>query len=159
MELKPCPFCGGEARIMLEEEDRPDDSFHNVYCTICGAQFWVKSKTEAVAKWNRRADGWIAVEERLPEVGKCVLIRQTYHAFLGEHGEYEGVTVGYLHQPTDRRRKPYFYFAAVSDYGDMVRAQSICPGSEYVTHWMPLPEPPEQEGKDINVLSTKGATP
>ena len=90
-----------------------------------------------------RADGWIAVEERLPEVGKCVLIRQTYHAFIGEHGEYEGVTVGYLHQPTDRRCKPYFYFAAVSDYGDMVRAQSICPGSEYVTHWMPLPEQPE----------------
>lgn len=66
-KLLACPFCGGEARIMLEEEDRPDDSFHNVYCTICGAQFWVKSKTEAVAKWNRRAptlreedgNGWV----------------------------------------------------------------------------------------------------
>ena len=54
-ELKPCPFCNGEARIMLEEEDRPDDSFHNVYCTGCGAQFWVKSKSEAEQKWNRRA--------------------------------------------------------------------------------------------------------
>ena len=55
-KLLPCPFCGVEARIMLEEEDRPDDSFHNVYCTVCGAQFWVKSKTEAIAAWNRRAD-------------------------------------------------------------------------------------------------------
>lgn len=54
-ELLPCPFCGGKARVMLEEEDRPDDSFHNVYCTTCGAQFWVKSKTEAIAAWNRRA--------------------------------------------------------------------------------------------------------
>lgn len=55
-ELKPCPFCGGKARIMLEEEDRPDDSFHNVYCTGCGVQFWVKSKSQAIAAWNRRSD-------------------------------------------------------------------------------------------------------
>ena len=53
-KLLPCPFCGGKARIMFEEEDRPDDSFHNIYCTECGAQFWVHSKTEATAKWNRR---------------------------------------------------------------------------------------------------------
>lgn len=25
-----------------------------------------------------------------------------------------------------------------------LRAQSICPGSEYVTHWMPLPAAPEK---------------
>ena len=54
IELKPCPFCGGKARIMLEEEDLPDTSFHNVYCTVCGAQFWVKSKSEAIEAWNRR---------------------------------------------------------------------------------------------------------
>ena len=53
--LLPCPFCEGEARVMLEEEDSPDDCFHNIYCTVCGAQFWVKSKTEAIAVWNRRA--------------------------------------------------------------------------------------------------------
>lgn len=53
-ELKPCPFCGREARIMLEEEDRPDDSFHNIYCTNCGVQFWVKSKSQAIEAWNRR---------------------------------------------------------------------------------------------------------
>lgn len=85
---------------------------------------------------------WISVKERLPEVGKLVLLRQTYHAIVGGSGEYEGVTVGYLFQPTDRRRKPYFYFAAISNYGDMVREYKICPGNEFVTHWMPLPEPP-----------------
>ena len=53
-KLLPCPFCGGEARIMLEEDDMPDDSFHNVYCKSCGVQFWVKSKTEAITLWNRR---------------------------------------------------------------------------------------------------------
>ena len=68
-ELKPCPFCNGEARIMLEEEDRPDDSFHNVYCTGCGAQFWVKSKSEAEQKWNRRAQHMPTVDA--VEVVRC----------------------------------------------------------------------------------------
>lgn len=54
--LKPCPFCGGKARVMLEEEDRPDDCFYNIYCTVCGAQIWVKSKTKAIAAWNRRIE-------------------------------------------------------------------------------------------------------
>lgn len=147
-ELKNCPFCGG-SNIYVDGYDHDAGKRWRVVCLDCMATVddgCIQQKYRAIEAWNRRADGWIAVEERLPEVGKCVLIRQTYHAFLGEHGEYEGVTVGYLHQPTDRRCKPYFYFAAVSDYGDMVRAQSICPGSEYVTHWMPLPEPPAQEG-------------
>ena len=55
-ELKPCPFCGGKARIMLEDEHLPDECFHNIYCTSCGAQFWVKSKTEAITVWNRRIE-------------------------------------------------------------------------------------------------------
>ena len=87
-------------------------------------------------------DKWISVEDGLPEIGKCVLVRQIYHPFNNGHGEFEEVTVGYLHQPMDNRRKPYFYWIAVSDYGDMVRAESICPGSKYITHWQPLPEPP-----------------
>lgn len=89
---------------------------------------------------------WIPVKEKLPEVGKCVIVRQTYHPIRGDHGEFEEVSIGYLHQPTDKRHKPYFYWAAVSDYGDMVRAESICPGCEYITHWRPLPEPPEKDG-------------
>lgn len=55
-ELKPCPFCGGKARIMMEEEDLPDESFHNIYCTSCGVQFWTKSKTDAIEAWNRRIE-------------------------------------------------------------------------------------------------------
>lgn len=52
MELKPCPFCGGEARVK---------SFpHNyaVYCEICGAttQKYAPTKEMAIKAWNRRTD-------------------------------------------------------------------------------------------------------
>ncbi|MDP4117694.1 MAG: Lar family restriction alleviation protein [Bacillota bacterium] len=56
-ELKACPFCGGKARIMLEEEDRLDDFFHNVYCTNCGATVWAPSEKDAIAAWSRRTEG------------------------------------------------------------------------------------------------------
>ena len=49
-ELKPCPFCGGEPKIM-------DMGFpHWIYCKKCGARvhgctYDVKDSVEA---WNRR---------------------------------------------------------------------------------------------------------
>ena len=96
----------------------------------------------------QEAQRWIPVTERLPEPGQYVLLLHNYHAMIGEHGEYESITVGYYHKPADRRAKPYFYYVGVSDYGDMVRASSMCPGSEFITHWMPLPEPPESRRGD-----------
>lgn len=57
-ELKPCPFCGGEARLFVNDGVR-------VLCTKCRAssKILVDSecyKTSAVEKvieaWNRRAD-------------------------------------------------------------------------------------------------------
>ena len=54
-DLKKCPFCGGKAE--LEKMGWP----HHVYCTNCGARvtstkYAEDGESEAVKKWNRRAD-------------------------------------------------------------------------------------------------------
>lgn len=49
-ELKPCPFCGGEAR------DGKDGEYFLVRCTHCGAEQFSDIRRVAVSSWNRRAD-------------------------------------------------------------------------------------------------------
>lgn len=51
-ELKPCPFCGGEAKVQSFSHDR------TVYCTDCNArvQKFFPTREEAIEAWNRRAD-------------------------------------------------------------------------------------------------------
>lgn len=84
---------------------------------------------------------WISVEERLPEVLTPVLVMHRYEP-------YDRVTIGYRFQP-DKRRKPYWIFFAYWMGDDMMHHaigdHMICPGGEYVTHWMPLPEPPKED--------------
>lgn len=55
IELKPCPFCGGEAKLFSLGSE------YEVYCTEChSSSGWYSQKGEAAiraaAAWNRRAD-------------------------------------------------------------------------------------------------------
>ena len=55
-ELKPCPFCGGEARPMAQHWD---DGSHVwwVECRVCGADAKrCDDGLEAIAAWNARAE-------------------------------------------------------------------------------------------------------
>ena len=52
-ELKPCPFCGGEA--ILESNKLRYGTIYSAYCQKCGAEITGFSEHEAVAAWNRRA--------------------------------------------------------------------------------------------------------
>ena len=55
-ELKPCPFCGGRAKI----NSRPTSLYcegraYQVQCTFCGAtipEFW--NQESVIKAWNRR---------------------------------------------------------------------------------------------------------
>ena len=87
---------------------------------------------------------WIPVSERLPEVLTPVLVMHRYEP-------YDRVTIGCRFQP-DKRHKPYWIFFAHWMGDDMMHHaigdHMICPGGEYVTHWMPLPEPPKEESHE-----------
>ena len=51
-ELKPCPFCRGEARRYKGNLD-----FHGVVCKNCGAKIYGRAtKGSATRAWNRRSD-------------------------------------------------------------------------------------------------------
>ena len=48
-ELKPCPFCGGEATIF------PEGDYHEVTCNDCGVFVDGHTYEDAVSAWNTRA--------------------------------------------------------------------------------------------------------
>jgi Lar family restriction alleviation protein len=69
-ELKPCPFCGGEAeRVDIEDGDNAGGSF--VHCTVCDASGNVEFefKENFISNWNRRAA--LSNQERAVEVGQA----------------------------------------------------------------------------------------
>lgn len=61
-ELKPCPFCGGEAEIGYPLRYRNDIFTNQATCSKCGATIYGEgiaangATTETKKKWNTRAE-------------------------------------------------------------------------------------------------------
>ena len=126
-ELKACPFCGSSNTTLdYYEISCPQELGTIVVCNDCGAS------AKSIVDWNTRPiedalnariaeleaeRRWIPVSERLPEKGNLVI----------------GITdyCGYV------------FFEIVDDDGQgiVLHPYRRCQGK--VTHWMPLPEPPE----------------
>lgn len=54
-ELKPCPFCGGEAEIEKDMFGKWHIDVFFVKCKNCGVQTKKERyKADAIYKWNRR---------------------------------------------------------------------------------------------------------
>lgn len=62
-ELKPCPFCGGEAEKMTSS-----DGFTSIGCLNCNPLFGImvqrSTEAEAIEAWNTRAERTCSIEER-----------------------------------------------------------------------------------------------
>lgn len=67
-ELKPCPFCGGRARLFrIGHQNGTAFDDWGIECVSCGAMPWAFSvyqfedqaeiHEKCAAKWNRRAEG------------------------------------------------------------------------------------------------------
>lgn len=54
-DLKPCPFCGGEAILETVDGNSPEECY--IYCPECDFESGVYSEPKfIIEKWNRRAD-------------------------------------------------------------------------------------------------------
>jgi|GEM_PF-2745939 len=85
MKIKKCPFCGGKdfSKYGKFVADKKKRDVH-VHCHGCGACGPVEgTEQDAVEAWNKRADGWVHVDDALPEEGKAYLCQIEIQGDLG----------------------------------------------------------------------------
>lgn len=56
MKLKPCPFCGGEAKIIHANDVTLPYRVRckNINCDVRPSTTWFKYEEDAITKWNTR---------------------------------------------------------------------------------------------------------
>ena len=56
-ELKPCPFCGGKAEMLISEYEGSRKEYPAA-CAECDGMVerWRETEEEAVEQWNRRVN-------------------------------------------------------------------------------------------------------
>ncbi len=55
-ELKPCPFCGGEAKLydLLQDDGKKTWYDYYIECTVCHSRTDDGEKMEVIKTWNTR---------------------------------------------------------------------------------------------------------
>ena len=117
--MKPCPFCGWDKPALVQPENV---ELYYVTCDGCGCGCSdANTEAEAIAAWNTRSDGWIRVEDRLPEeIIEFVLVARNWGVKTAMEANYvDGKFMTYR-------------FGTPSEFVDP-------------THWQPLPEPPKED--------------
>lgn len=57
-ELKPCPFCGGEAKVIFSRTTEVQWKVRckSVDCDVRPTTSWFIEKEDAIDRWNRRTE-------------------------------------------------------------------------------------------------------
>lgn len=118
-ELKNCPFCGGR-NTYIDDYTTPVGIRWRVVCLDCMAMVddgCEQQKYRAIEAWNRRADGWIPIANGLPNIE-----------------DYTRVLI-------------YFDNGIIEMWNPILISESMKTDRmpTKVTHWMPLPQPPEDK--------------
>ena len=137
-KIKPCPFCGSE-NVQLEDLGYP----HHVYCENCAARvtgkgYGEEGEADAIKAWNRRASGWISVDEPPADgfFGKLVI--------NSENEIYKAQTVTTITTSDGKKRYINYTYKELLDCLEDVKVWDVS-DITHITHWQPLPEPPEVE--------------
>jgi Lar family restriction alleviation protein len=111
-ELRPCPFCGGEAGVFFNSDARV--GFIDIQCKSCqnGTGYW-RTEAAAVTRWNRRPRTFTAAE--------------VAEAMRG-WGDAYAAFVGAFDTPAARRKQSDEY---ANDARDRLRDFH-----ERITHWL-----------------------
>ena len=91
---------------------------------------------------------WIPVEEKLPEAGEMCFVFSVYDHCGHECGIKLGFYNGHYFDWVDITGDTKLEFHEVKGMifpNQYPKAELICPGSKYITHWMTLPHPPKEE--------------
>lgn len=71
-ELKSCPFCGGEARVVKDGRWTDQSVIYAVVCGECHAMSrWCESEEEAIEAWNTRAERTCENQYDNPSLFRC----------------------------------------------------------------------------------------
>ena len=142
-QLKSCPFCGGNAL-------GPTDAWpHMIICEKCGGSvkgFSEEGEKEAIEKWNRRVcyatkmTGWISVEDDLPKQHKSIFApwygTEMWNAAMWKEESDTVIVAGRFPDGTKTTTT-----GKLCDGKWTTRISKVL--NFVVTHWMPMPEPPE----------------
>lgn len=109
----------------LEIQEQAEKMYKSIDQSQLGATFMYAERTAFVkgAKWMQERDKWISVEDRLPEMGVCVLVYIDNGLITCAHRSLkEGINTWEL-------------------YGDMYAIFDL--KYNQVTNWKTLPSPPK----------------